>query len=149
MRSRVRCELSVIFGLQRKLHGSSAVGSKRPDGCRRYPEDPGSVLAPVVKEIQEHERGALTLWKLSNRADHFVAKVDSGEGVLEPAWGQGPFRGECEPPEPPARPHPVQHSMVFPCAPWTRRPLLSWRFSPRIVHPGCLGRQVVARRPAE
>ena len=78
-------------------------GEQRPDCRRRDPEHLAGVLAPVVEEIHEHERGALSVREPSERADHLVSKVRGGEGILGLAGCQGPLRGEREPPKPAPR----------------------------------------------
>jgi hypothetical protein len=61
MPSSVLFDLLVIFGLHRELQGRSSVGSERADCGWRDPEDRSRFLARVIKEIQEHECGALAL----------------------------------------------------------------------------------------
>src|SRR4029453_2873182 len=103
MRSSVGSGLFLIMILHRGFQGRSSVRSERADGGGRDPEELGCVLAPKIEEIHEHERGALALRELAERADDLVAEVGGGEGVLRLTGAQGPFRRPLQPAEPAPR----------------------------------------------
>jgi hypothetical protein len=83
--------LLVISGLHRELQGRPSMGRERADGGGRDPEDLGSLLAPEIEEIKEHERGALTPREFSEGADDLVAEVGGGEGILGLTGAQCPL----------------------------------------------------------
>ena len=72
--------------------------SERADGGGRDSEDLRGFFALQVEEIQKHECRALALRQLSERANDVVAEVGGRERVLGRMGGEGPSRGELQPP---------------------------------------------------